>query len=112
MLLFKPHTVTVRPYTDGPQSKAPMKGAATSVLGQLTPKTPAATYQSWGVDTDLPHELYCELEDARLFKVGYKVSFDSREFSVLAGPIRFQVGLSADYAKVLLGEQLIKSEGA
>jgi hypothetical protein len=105
VIAFKPHTITVQSVSKGAQSKSPVLGAAVSVQGQLTPKMPVTTYQTWGVDLQRPHEFFCEVDDASNFANGYKVTLGSRTFFVSAAPVTFSVGLGADHCRVLLEEQ-------
>lgn len=111
---FTPHTVTVTTITQeaagaGSEAGAPQRGTATTVSGDFQAKKPSAMFESWGVDTSDPAELYVSVSDADLFAIGYEVAFGSSTYRVVAHPKVRNAGDELDYAQVLL-DRVVEDE--
>lgn len=105
-LKFKPHTVLVKAGSEPVDAttkdvKAPSFAAGYSVACQVMPKDATYVVGRYGIITDNPHQLLCDLEDVEYFSVGDRIIFNGDTFYVQA--VRTPAtGMIADHCDVLI----------
>lgn len=105
-LFYKPHTATVTQVGEL-TSSGEIVGytdliPTVSVAGQLTEKTPQQALEMFGIDVQFPAVWLCDLGDADSIQVGFRMSVNSREYIIVAGPQRMDAEPITSHARYLV----------
>lgn len=116
MLRRKPNHVQVfapeqQVTTDGEALPASEARKGDCIWCQITPATAKATFERWGVETQEPYDLLCDLEDEKHFPIGASLWWPELRawFRVAANPMPWAMGTSLDCAQVLLSRNRLKT---
>lgn len=105
-LFYKPHTATVTQKTTATVSSEITSFndliPTVSVRGQLTEKTSLYALEHFGIDVDFPAVWLCDFADASSIKVGYKLTVNSRDYIVEAGPQQMDAEAVTAHARFLV----------
>jgi hypothetical protein len=102
-LKFRPHTWTVQVGTQ-PGSVVPQYGSPQTVRGQISGISSETAFSQFGVEVTRGFELLCNIADATYHKVGYKVTWNTREFIVKSDANTQNHGMPADHSRFLIEE--------
>lgn len=78
---------------------------------QITPESPQAMYERFGLELDDPFVMFCDLQDGRRIDVGGIVEWESEAYEVVASPMLWRAEPVTATAQIALRRMSSPSPG-